>query len=254
MKKNSLIIVSCGIILSNFCGSNIAFSSASEVGVGAIKPEKALQQLIDGNERFAAGKNSYPRNNEARREETTKNGQHPIAAIVSCSDSRVPLEFIFDQGIGDIFAVRIAGNIIGVNETGSIEYGVEHLGIPLIVVLGHTKCGAVTATVENAKVEGNVLNLVKSISPAVERARKKSPEIKGVDLVPSAIEENVLQSINSLEKNAKIKNLEKEGKLMIVGGVYGIETGRIKWLENEFILNNPVSVKTEKAVAPRQLQ
>jgi carbonic anhydrase len=191
----------------------------------------AMRLLQEGNLRYVAGKSIHPNTNPARREATVKDGQHPIASILSCSDSRVPVETVFDQGIGDIFVIRVAGNVCNVDEAGSIEYGAEHLGTPLLIVLGHTQCGAVTAVATNAELHGNIVPLVAGIRPAVAKAQKEHPDLHGNDLVPAAIEANVWQAIDDLFKNSPIvRTRVKEGKLKVIGAEYDLETGKIRWL------------------------
>jgi methyl-accepting chemotaxis protein len=163
--------------------------------------------------------------------DTGANGQKPIVTILGCSDSRVPLERIFDQGVGDVFAVRVAGNVSDTDEIGSAEYGTGHLNTPLMVVLGHTKCGAVTAVATGAQVHGSIPGLVDNIIPSVEAAKAKHPGVTGKDIVPFAIEENVWQSIGDvLSGSEEIRTLVKEGKLAVVGAVYDIDTGKVNWL------------------------
>lgn len=196
-----------------------------------VKPDEAIQRLKDGNGRFAAGKSSHPNVTAARREETVKGGQHPFACVLACSDSRVPVERLFDQGFGDLFVIRVAGNVANVDEIGSIEYGADHLGAPIVLVLGHTHCGAVTAVATGAEAHGNIATLVENIRPAVASAQKKHPDVHGKDLVPTAIEANVWQSIDDLFKNSPvIRKRVQEGRVKVVGAVYDLATGQVKWL------------------------
>lgn len=129
-----------------------------------LNSDTALAALKDGNARFVAGKPTRPNQDAARRTDVAK-GQNPFAALISCADSRVAPELVFDQGLGDLFIVRVAGNVANTDEIGSSEYGVEHLGAPLLVVLGHTKCGAVAAVMQGAEVHGNIPGAVKNIAP-----------------------------------------------------------------------------------------
>ena len=146
----------------------------------------------------------------------------------------MPPEILLDEGIGDLFVVRVIGNIGGSDEVGSIEYGVEHLGTPLLVVLGHSQCGAVTAAVTHAEVHGNIPRLLAHIKPAVEIARRSHPELKGSALVPEAVQANVFQSIEELFKRSEsIRQHVLDGKLKIVGAVYDIQTGRVNWLGDQ---------------------
>ncbi len=135
--------------------------------------DQALQTLLDGNKRFAAGRQLHPNQGKERRDEVAK-GQKPFAIIVGCSDSRIPPEILFDQGIGDLFIIRLAGNIVDDMALGSIEYAADHLGSRLVVVLGHSKCGAVTATAQGGEAHGHIGSIVKAIAPAVDRAKGKA--------------------------------------------------------------------------------
>ena len=164
----------------------------------AITPDNALKLLKEGNARYLAGKSTHLKIDATRMEDTTKHGQHPFATVIGCSDSREPIELIFDQGVGDIFVIRVAGNVCDVDEIGSIEYGIDHLKTPLMVVLGHTHCGAVTAVVTKAEVHGSIPSLIDNIHPAVAKAKKNNPKLTGNALIKAAVEANVWQSIEDL--------------------------------------------------------
>src|SRR4051812_32037844 len=193
------------------------------------KPEEALRELMAGNERFAAGRPSSPRRSPADYRQLAE-GQYPFATIISCADSRVAPEILFDVGKGDIFVVRVAGNVVsgaGAVVKGSIEYAVAELNVPLIMVLGHSNCGAVKAAMAhlNAKdsLPGAINDLVELIKPAVEQSKGEF-----TDPLSAAIAKNVQIGVE------KLKNLEpilaapvKEGKLKIVGGVYDLRTGKV---------------------------
>lgn len=199
---------------------------------GAERPtaEEAVKVLTEGNERFASGRPAYPQQSAARRAEIAP-AQHPIATIIACSDSRVPPEILFDEGIGDLFVVRVIGNIGGADETGSAEYGVEHLGTPLLVVLEHSRCGAVTAAVTHAEVHGSIPPLLAHIEPAVETARCRHPELAGEALIAEAVRTNVFHSIEELfRRSAIIRERVAAGELKVLGGVYDIQSGRVEWL------------------------
>jgi len=200
-------------------------------GGPAISPEDALKRLQEGNARFVAGKSSHPNTSAARLTETAQKGQHPFATIVTCSDSRCPAERLFDQGFGDVFIIRVAGNVCNTDEIGSVEYGVDHLESSILLVLGHTACGAVTAVATNAELHGNIPPLVSGIKPAVENARKAHPNLQGKDLVPEAIKANVWQAIDDVCKASPIvRKRVADGKLKILGAIYNIETGKVEWL------------------------
>ncbi|GAB6125764.1 carbonic anhydrase [Humidesulfovibrio idahonensis] len=205
-----------------------AFASSA----GPTMPaDEAMKMLKDGNARYAGGASTYPHQGADRRAETAKGGQHPVATIIGCSDSRAPLEVVFDQGVGDIFVIRVAGNLAGPDELGSIEYGVGHLGTPVVLVLGHTSCGAVTAAVQNAKVHGNIPTLINQIKPAVAKARSWTPTATGDDLLNKSIKANVwLTMENILRKSVEVREFVKNGQVLLVGGIYDLTTGKVEWL------------------------
>ncbi|MFT5154621.1 MAG: carbonic anhydrase [Planctomycetota bacterium] len=197
----------------------------------STSPEEALGLLAEGNQRFLAGTSQHKGTGPVRWTETSEHGQHPFATVITCSDSRVPVERIFDQGIGDLFVIRVAGNVCDVDEVGSIEYGVDHLETPVLVVLGHVSCGAVTAVVTGAELHGSIPPLVDNIQPAVEAARKSHPSLHGKELVPAAVKANVWQSIDDLLRTSPATRARVEaGQLKIQGAVYDIGSGEVDWL------------------------
>jgi carbonic anhydrase len=202
------------------------------VSLGAApSSDEVLAALKTGNARFVAGQSAHPHTDLGRLAETAQNGQHPSTTILTCSDSRVPVERLFDQGIGDVFVVRVAGNVCDTDEIGSIEYGVDHLGTPLLLVLGHTKCGAVTAVATGAVLHGSIPPLVANISPAVAKARAANPALTGEALVPEAIKANCWQAIDDLFKSSPaIRDKVKSGAVKVVAAVYDISDGRVEWL------------------------
>lgn len=204
------------------------YAQHNESPQSLIDPNQVLDKLLNGNIRFAEGVSVHPHQDEETRMKTAKEGQKPLVSILSCSDSRVPLEEIFDVGVGDIFAVRVAGNVADRSEIGSLEYGTGHLGTPLLLVIGHTKCGAVTAVVKNSMLTGNILSLTDNIIPAVKVTRAQSKEMSEDELIQKSIKANVWQSIEDILKNSsEIRSLIKEGKLKVVGAIYDIETGKV---------------------------
>ena len=156
----------------------------------------------------------------------TSGGQFPYAAVLSCIDSRVPVELTFDQGIGDIFSARVAGNIINEDILGSIEYACGVAGSKAILVLGHTKCGAVTAACQGVEL-GNITALLSKVKPAIKEVQERTGQLEVEEVTKS----NVNQSIQEIrEKSALLADLEKEGKIKIVGAVYHVEDGRVTFL------------------------
>ncbi len=188
--------------------------------------DAVLAELKAGNERHVAKKYEHPHQTPARQKELAS-GQHPGATILACADSRVPPEILFDQGLGDLFVIRVAGNIAADDELASMEYGAEHLNVPLIVVLGHQKCGAVTAAVEGGEAPGHLPALMKLLAPAVE----KSKGMAG-DRVDNAVRLNVQQVVTQLRGSRPILgDLVAKGTVRVIGGVYSLDTGRVDWLK-----------------------
>ncbi|MEH2203990.1 MAG: carbonic anhydrase [Nostoc sp.] len=187
----------------------------------SLTPDAALQKLIEGNQRFVDHHPQYPDQSELRLHEVAQ-AQHPFATILSCADSRVPAEIVFDQGIGDIFDVRIAGNIATHEAIGSIEYAVVLLGSPLLMVMGHERCGAVTAAVKKESLPGDISTFVKAIKPALKKAKDQPG-----DAVENAVVANVQYQIERLKRSKLLTKQVESGKLKIVGGRYDLDTGRV---------------------------
>ncbi len=194
-----------------------------------ITPDEALQKLMDGNRNYVEQKMTGQKMCSLGVRESLAKGQKPYAVILSCSDSRVPPEVIFDKGLGEIFVIRVAGNVPDPIVLGSIEYAAEHLGSPLVMVLGHERCGAVTATVEaKGEPEGNIGAIVRTIAPAATKAKK---EYKGKDkaqLIETAIDDNIrLVEVNLTKQSTVLRHLVKEGKLKIVAAKYDLDDGKV---------------------------
>jgi carbonic anhydrase len=188
--------------------------------------DAVLAELKAGNEHHVAKHYQHPDMTAARQRELASE-QHPHTAVLSCADSRVPPEIVFDQGLGDLFVVRVAGNVAGDAELASLEYAAEHLRVPLVVVLGHQKCGAVTAAVEGGEAAGHLPSLVNLIRPAVEKASALSG-----DRVANAVRVNVQIVMEQLRgSHPVLSELVEEHRLRVVGGVYSLDTGRIDWIQ-----------------------
>ncbi|OUL23092.1 carbonic anhydrase [Nostoc sp. RF31YmG] len=187
----------------------------------SLTPDAALQKLIEGNQRFIQHQPQYPDQSASRLQEVAQ-AQHPFATILSCADSRVPAEIVFDQGIGDIFDVRIAGNIATPEALGSIEYAVTLLNSPLLMVLGHERCGAVTAAVKKEELLGDISTFVKAIKPALDKVKNQPG-----DAVENAVVANVQYQIEQLKRSHLLTERLQSGKLKIVGGRYDLDTGKV---------------------------
>jgi carbonic anhydrase len=192
---------------------------AADDSIGA---DEALQRLMDGNRRFQAHHLEYPHQSAQRLQEVAYS-QRPFAIVLSCADSRVPTEIVFDEGIGDLFDIRIAGNIVTPEVLGSVEYAVAVLGTRLIMVLGHERCGAVTAAVTGEAVPGSIGTLVKAITPAI-----KSEGTSLEDTIEKAVVANVQYQVQALKRNSPLieERILKE-QLKIVGGRYDLDTGAV---------------------------
>ncbi len=195
----------------------------------AQSPDAVLKTLLVGNERFVAGTAMRPHAGYARRAELTR-GQHPLAAVIGCADSRVPPELLFDQGLGDLFVIRVAGNVAEPGVVGSVEYAAEHLGTPLVIVLGHEGCGAVKSTLDGAGEDGNLGSLVKEIRPAIATACQ--PAAPGCDAVHQGVHLNArAQAKNLLARSAALQGLVAAGKVRVVVATYDLASGKVA-LEN----------------------
>jgi carbonic anhydrase len=221
-----------------FCFLFVGLLSSNQLGQASdpahsdkpsVAPPEAISKLKEGNKRYTSGNLQHPGQTAERRTELA-NTQHPFAAIVSCSDSRVPPEIVFDQGLGDLFIVRVAGNVINDEGLGSIEYAVDHLGARLIVVLGHQSCGAVKAAKETiaakSKAPGHIESLVTAIKPAVEATAKDD-----LDATIKANVKNVVQALRSSTPILKTK--VDSGDIRVIGGYYSLDTGAVTFLDQK---------------------
>lgn len=201
----------------------------------SITPDKALEFLKEGNARFV--NNLKVNRNLLEQVNDTREGQWPFAVVLSCIDSRTSAELIFDQGLGDIFSIRIAGNFVNQDILGSMEFGCNVAGSKLIVVLGHTKCGALKGGLDAAKIEGlgmdNLNHLIYHFDPIINEIIKEGEErsSKNEDLLERLNHHNVQHALADIRHNSTtLRNLEKEGKIKIVGANYCVETGVVTWL------------------------
>ncbi len=184
--------------------------------------------LAEGNERFV--RNLKVQRNLQEQVLATSHGQYPFAVVLSCIDSRVPAELVFDQGIGDIFSVRVAGNIVNVDVLGSMEYACKVAGSKIVVVLGHTKCGAVNAACNNVEL-GNITSLLSKVKPAVDFIRKNDEEMSDAAIEEVAIQ-NVKVSIDKIRQESPIlADLEDAGQIEIVGALYDVSSGKVEFFD-----------------------
>ncbi|MBH8567030.1 carbonic anhydrase [Nostoc sp. CENA67] len=212
-------VVGTGIVTAGV-SSELVFPQKA-VAKEDLTPEQALQQLIEGNSRFVKRQRKNPNQTFTRLIEVAK-GQKPFASILGCADSRVPSEIIFDQGFGDLFVCRVAGNIATPEETGSLEFGSLVLGSKVIMVVGHKRCGAVEATVKGAQVPGQIATLVAAIQPGIESSLNQPG-----DKLENACKANILSQIRKLKTSPILSQLVSDKKLIIAGGYYDLDTGRV---------------------------
>lgn len=201
-----------------------------------ITSDEALARLKEGNTRFVQGLNSEAETGQKLRT-SLLDGQEPFAIILGCSDSRVPAELVFDQGLGDLFVIRVAGNIVAPSQIGSVEFAADRFGTPLVVVMGHSQCGAVTATIEHLQnptsgASSNLMSIVRRIRPAVAplfyTELKSSPD----KLLHAAIRSNISAAKNHLSNGSTIlEQLIQKGDLKVVGAEYSLETGVVDFFD-----------------------
>lgn len=208
-------------VLTAGIGSKLMVPEPAVAQQKDITPEQALQSLIEGNQRFVTRKRRNPNQTPARLVEVAK-AQKPFASILGCADSRVPSEIVFDQGLGDLFVCRVAGNIATPEEIGSLEFGSLVLGSKVIMVLGHERCGAVDATIKGAQVPGQIGSLIDAIKPSVE----KSKQLPG-DKLENACKANILMQVEKLKASTVLSQLIDAGKLKIVGAYYDLDNGTV---------------------------
>jgi carbonic anhydrase len=217
--------------LALYTTHNVSATELAPTAFANIPPTsaKALQTLLQGNLRFQQSKAKWPNQTAARRQALAQK-QAPLAIIFGCVDSRVPPELVFDQGLGDIFDIRTAGHVVDNAALGSIEFGVAELGVPLLLVLGHERCGAVSATIQavdhHEEAPGSIQALVEYIRPSVLAARGK-----GDQRLESAVRNNILRTVNQLSCSKIICDAVKAGKLALVGCRYDLDTGAVSMLK-----------------------
>jgi carbonic anhydrase len=228
MKKTNLLscFFAVGLLVAN---QLVQAADPAHSDQPSVAPAEAISKLKEGNARYTSGSLQHPGQTADRRTELART-QHPFAAILSCSDSRVPPEVVFDQGLGDLFIVRVAGNVINDEGLGSLEYTVDHLGTRLILVLGHQRCGAVDAARETiaakGKAPGHIQSLVTAIKPAVEATAK--------DDLETTIKANVKNVVQALRSSTPILKAEVDsGKIQVIGGYYSLDTGAVTFLDEK---------------------
>ena len=222
----ALLVLTSGLL----SGNQVVYASdPAHADQSSVAAAEGISRLKEGNGRYANGNQQHPRQSSEEREKLTKN-QHPFAIVLGCADSRVPAEIVFDQGLGDLFVVRVAGNVIDDQSLGSIEYAVDHLAVRLIVVLGHQRCGAVKAAKDtiaaNGKAPGHIQSLVTAIEPAVEETTKGD--------LNATIEANVKNVTQALRSSTPVlKPKVDSGELKVVGAYYSLDTGTVAFMDEK---------------------
>jgi len=195
------------------------------------KINEALKRLEEGNARFAAEQFNHPNLSEELRHKTFHEGQTPFVSILSCADSRAPVELVFDQGIGDIFSVRNAGNIYDDIELGSLEISVYKFNIPLIIVMGHTDCGAIKLGVEGDRLHGYMTKVIDHIIPVAEKVRKDNPDLEGDDFADEVCKANSLRVVDEILEHSDIfRKKVDNGELKIIAAMHCLKSGKVEWL------------------------
>ncbi|MGB7712406.1 MAG: carbonic anhydrase [Microcoleus sp.] len=222
-RRNAILMVGAGTLMASIAPGLLKVEAANASETSNITPDAALKKLMDGNQRYIQQKRTFPDQSRSRILELAK-GQHPFAIVLGCSDSRVAPEILFDQGLGDLFEIRVAGNVLDNVVLGSMEYAAAELGVPLLVVLGHERCGAVKAALDGKSVPGHIGSLVAAIKPAVY-ATKGQPG----DAWDNAVRANVKMSVNKLKALSPIlAKAVKAGTLKVVGARYDIDSGEVE--------------------------
>jgi carbonic anhydrase len=225
-RRNSLKFVAGAIgtgIIAARVGADLATPEPA-IAENNLTPDAAMKKLMDGNKRFVSRKRQSPNQDLPRLLQVAK-AQKPFAAILGCADSRFPSEIIFDQGLGDLFVCRVAGNVATPEEIGSLEFGTLVLGAKVIVVIGHKRCGAVEATIKGTQVPGQIGSLLDAIKPAVESSKSQTG-----NRLENASKANVILQAKRLKASPVISKLIQEKKLKVVGGYYDLDTGAVNIL------------------------
>jgi len=211
-----------------------------------LTPRDAYEVLKEGNQRFV--NNLKINRNLLQQMNETADGQYPFAVVLSCMDSRTSVELIFDQGLGEIFSIRIAGNVVNDDILGSMEYACKVVGSKLILVLGHTRCGAIKGACDRVEM-GNLTGLLEKIKPAIEKTSTFGEDMSSTIYAEKVAYANVLHSMEEIvERSSIIRALYREGKIGIVGGMYSVENGRVHFIKQLFAENTPASSEAKVAV------
>lgn len=222
MRKRCFNFMLCAALILVLAGCANSGEVLEPKRVTITSAEEALKELEEGNEEFLSG------NTAELRTDLAENGQTPYAVVITCSDSRVAPEVLFHTTMGELFTIRTAGNVVDNFEIGSVEYGVEHLGAPLIVVMGHSNCGAVSAAI-GGEAEGSIQNIIDEITPSVAEAKKTETDESAIATMAEDL--NIQNTIRKLRTSTILSHLESEGDVKIIGAKYDIKDGSVKFME-----------------------
>lgn len=222
MRKKYLAFLLCVAFIPILAGCANSDRTSESKRITITSAEEAIKELEEGNEEFLSG------NTSELRIDLAENGQTPYAVVITCSDSRVAPEVLFHTTMGELFTIRTAGNVVDKYEIGSVEYGVEHLGAPLVVVMGHSDCGAVSAAI-SGEAEGSIQNIIDEIAPSVAEAKKTETDESAIAAMTEDL--NIQNTIQKLRTSTILSHLESEGDVKIIGAKYDIKDGSVKIME-----------------------
>ena len=224
-RRNLMLRAGAGMLAASIVPALLQAQAANAEELSEITPDAALKKLMEGNRRYVEQKRTFPDQSRSRISEVAK-AQHPFATILACSDSRVAPEIVFDQGLGDLFDIRVAGNFLDDVVLGNIEYAALELGVPLLVIMGHERCGAVKAALDGKAMPGYISTLVAAIKPAVDATKNQLG-----DAWDNAVRANVKMNVNKLQSSSPIlAEAVKAGKLKVVGARYDLDTGKVEMI------------------------
>lgn len=231
----------CAAVLTASCNKQQATDNASNVAevaethvlhaqdVDPLSPDSVIALLKEGNEAFVEH-HTHNRDAVAQLKESSRDGQHPLAIVLSCIDARVPVEILFDKGVGDIFVTRVAGNVVSGDILGSMEYACEHSGSKVAVVMGHKQCGAVHSACAGVQA-GNMTDMLAKIKPAIDELKNDSTNLEDEEFQNLVARENALNMVDAVRAGSEIlTEMEKEGKIKIVAALFDLETGHVEFL------------------------
>jgi len=240
MKKSAFFALSLAVMaLSSCSGEKAAAPQAEEAAVEThvlhaqdvepLSPDSVIALLKEGNEAFVEH-HEHNRDAVAQLKESARDGQHPLAIVLSCIDARVPVEILFDKGVGDIFVTRIAGNVVSGDVLGSMEYACEHSGSKVVVVMGHKQCGAVHSACANVQA-GNMTDMLSKIKPAIEQLQNDSTNVEDAAFQNEVARQNALNMVQVVRQGSEIlREMEEKGEIRIVAALFDLETGVVEFL------------------------